>query len=177
VKTLKLVLIGVIGVAGFAALSVAILIGWLAVMDPFGGDRHPTDAEMLVQFHEHRAEFETIVDMLRTDPQVERLAPDFTRPDPAPVSAERLTDYRKRLAAAGIRHGLSRHGDSVELIVSTQGLSISGSAKGFAYATVPADDAVVVNGDLDTAAAASATSDVLFQRHVEGNWWLQLDRR
>lgn len=173
-KALKLVLVGIIGAAGFAALSIAMLIGWLAIMDPFGGDAHPTDAEMLVQFHEHRAEFEAIVDMLRADPQVQRLAPDFTRPDPLPITAERLADYRKRLAAAGVRQGISRHGASVELIVSTQGLAISGSAKGFFHDEAAAEDAEVTDGDLDAVAGGSSA---LFQRHIEGNWWLQLDRR
>jgi hypothetical protein len=177
VKALKLVGIGVVGVAGFAALAIAILIGWLTIMDPFGGDRHPTDAEMLAQFRQHRAELETIVDMLRADPQVERLAPDFTRPDPAPISAERLADYRKRLAAAGIRHGLSRYGNDVTFIVSARGLEISGSAKSFAYVERAYEDAVLTDGDLDAAAARSPTSEVIFARRIEGNWWLQLDRR
>jgi hypothetical protein len=174
VKALKLVLIGAACMAGFAAVVAAILIGWLAIMDPFGGDAHPTDTEMLAQFREHRAELETIVGMLLADPQVERLAPDFTRPDPLPITAERLADYRKRLAAAGIRHGISRHGDGVEFIVSTQGLAVSGSAKSFFHDEAAADDAEVTDGDLDTVAGGSSA---LFQRHIEGNWWLQLDRR
>ena len=72
--------------------------------------------------------------------------------------------------------GIARHGDTATFIVSTRGLAISGSAKAFVHAPQGADDATVVNGDLD-AAAALADKNVLLQRPIGEGWWLQLDMR
>lgn len=89
----------------------------------------------------------------------------------------RVADYRARLAAAGIAHGLAHHGNTATFIVSTRGLAISGSAKAFVHAPQADADATVVNGDLDAAAAALADKNVLLQRPIGDGWWLQLDMR
>ena len=170
-------MLAVAGVAAALALSAAALIAWLAITDPFGGPAHPTDAAMLAQFARVQPSLESIIDMIEDDPGVERLAPDFTRPEPAPIGAERLADYRARLLAAGIAHGLSHYGDPVEFIVSTQGLAISGSGKSFVHAEHADPDATVIDGDLDAAVNALADKDVLLQRRIGERWWLQLDRR
>ena len=153
------------------------MIALLAIADPFGGPPHPTDAAMMAQFARVRPSLEEIVGMIEQDPGIERLAPDFTRPEPAPIGPKRLADYRARLQAAGIDHGLSRHGDTVEFIVSTQGLAISGSGKSFVHAEHADPDATVIDGDLDAAVDALADKDVLLQRRIGERWWLQLDRR
>jgi hypothetical protein len=59
--------------------------------------------------------------MIGQDGSIQRLAPDFTRPDPAPITPERLADYRQRLQRAGVAHGFSHYGDAIEFIVSTRG--------------------------------------------------------
>jgi hypothetical protein len=115
--------------------------------------------------------------MIRQGGQLERLAPDFTRPDPPPIGPERLADYRARLQAAGVAHGFSHYGDAIEFIVSTRGLAISGSGKSFIRAEHADLDATVVDGDLDAAADALADKDVLLQRKIGDGWWLQLDMR
>jgi hypothetical protein len=163
-----------------SALVVAGLLVWLTVNDPFGGKPHPSDAEMLAQFQHQRLALEAQVATIKLDPKLERVAPDFTRPeDPASIGVppERIAEYRSRLRAAGIAHGFSHYGDAIEFIVSTRGLAISGSAKGFVYAEAPDADATVVDGDLDAARAASPDKSVLLQRKIDGNWWLQLDTR
>jgi hypothetical protein len=170
-------MLAVAGVVASLALSVAALIVLLALADPFGGPAHPTDATMLAQFARVRSSLESIVGMTQQDPGIERLAPDFTHPEPAPIGPERLADYRARLQAAGITHGLSRHGDTVEFIVSTQGLAISGSGKSFVHSAHADPDATVIEGDLDAAVDALVDKDVLLQRRIGEHWWLQLDRR
>ena len=90
--------------------------------------------------------------MVRQDGQLERVAPDFTRPEPPPIGPQRLADYRARLLAAGITHGFSHYGDAVEFIVSTQGLAISGSGKSFVHAEVAEPmTPQSIDGDLDAA--------------------------
>lgn len=166
--------------AGGLALTAAVVVGLLALFalaDPFGDAPHPGDAAMLEQFHRQRAALEELLAMIGTDEGVERLAPDFTRPEPPPLTDARLADYRSRLDAAGIRRGFSHYGDEVVFIVSTRGLAISGSAKGFLHAARAPDDAVVVDGDLDDAAAPLARQDPLLVRRIAGDWWLMLDMR
>jgi hypothetical protein len=174
---LKRSMCAVAGLAAALALSAAALIALLTIADPFGGPPHPTDAAMLEQFARIRPSLDEIVGMIEQDSGVERLAPDFTRPEPAPIGAERLADYRARLHAAGIAHGLSHYGDSIAFIVSTQGLAISGSGKSFVHAEHADPDATVIDGDLDAAVGALADKDVLMQRRIGEGWWLQLDRR
>jgi hypothetical protein len=176
-KLLKQFVLAGAAVIGAVALVAVVLLAWLTIADPLGGPPHPTDAALLAQFKQQRPPLEELVGMIGQDPAVQRLAPDFTRPEPAPIGAERLADYRHRLQAAGIAHGFSHYGDAIEFIVSTRGLAISGSAKSFVHATEPDPDATVVGGDLDAAVNALTDKDVLLQRKIVDDWWLQLDMR
>lgn len=176
-SVLKGFILAGVGIATAMALLAAVLVVRLTIADPFGGAPHPIDAAMLAQFAKSRPALEEIVGMIGQDPSIERLAPDFTRPEPPPISPERLADYRARLQAAGIAHGLSHYGDAVEFLVSTQGLAISGSGKSFVHAAHADPDATVIDGDLDAAVDALADKDVLLQRRIGEHWWLQLDRR
>lgn len=179
-KRLAGALLAGLGVVAAAAVMVAAMIAWMTIADPFGGAPHPTDTAMLAQFHQQRPALEALVQTIKQDPKLQRLAPDFTRPeDPALIGVppERVAEYRSRLHAAGIAHGFSHYGEPIEFIVSTRGLAISGSGKSFVYAEHADPDATVVDGDLDAAAAALEDKDVLLQRKIDGNWWLQLDMR
>jgi len=162
-----------------AALLLAPVI-WFALQDPFGGAPHPSDAAMLAQFREKRTALEEMVGMIGHDPALQRLAPDFTRPDdPARfgISPERIAEYRRLCRDAGISLGFTRHGDAVEFTVHGRGLAISGSGKGFAYRDAPDPEGDVIEGDLDAAAAGLVDKNVLLQRKIDGKWWLQLDMR
>src|SRR5947209_19646746 len=74
---------GLLLLAALVTLAPILSLAWL---DPFGGPRHPTDDQLLVQFAKHRNELERGVTMTRQDSQLQRLAPDFIRPD-SPVAA------------------------------------------------------------------------------------------
>src|SRR5690349_15657080 len=66
---------------------------WLAWLDPFGGPRHPSDAELIAQLASHHSELEQVVAMAREDAELRRLAADFTRPEnpaDAGVTAARI---------------------------------------------------------------------------------------
>lgn len=170
----------VIAAAALAAPAVyaGCMLAWLVIVDPFGGTPHPTDAAMLAQFQDKREILEELVRMIEEDPGLERLAPDFTRPDDltsAGVSADRIAAYRRLCVKAGVAHGFNRYGKTIEFIVHTRGLSISGSAKGFVYAANADPDATIVAGDLDAAAALLTVKDALLERRIDGNWWLDLD--
>lgn len=170
-------ILAILVIVAASALTVAALILRLTIADPFGGKPHPTDAEMLEQFAKAQPALEELVAMIGHDPDIQRLAPDFIRPDPAPISPERLADYRQRLQRAGVAHGFSHYGDTIEFIVSTRGLAVSGSGKSFVYSAAPDPDATVVEVDLDAIVDALTDKDVLLQRKIDGDWWLQLDMR
>jgi hypothetical protein len=162
------------------ALLAAGLLAWLVILDPFGGAPHPSDAAMLDQFRAKRVILEELVRTIEQDPQLQRLAPDFTRPDDfasAGVAADRIAVYRRLCREADVAHGFSHYGEAIEFIVHTRGLAISGSAKGFVYAPHADPDAMIIEGDLDAAAASLKEKDVLLERRIDGNWWLELDMR
>lgn len=172
-------------IAGAAALAAPALIAasqfaWLVILDPFGGGSHPTDEAMLAQFQGKRKILEELVRMVDENPKLLRVAPDFTRPEDfgsADVSPDRLAIYRRLFREAGVAHGFSHYGETIEFIVHTRGLAIGGSGKGFAYAADADPDATIIEGDLDDAAASLSMKDVLLERRIDGNWWLELDMR
>jgi hypothetical protein len=170
-------ILAILAIVAASAITFSALVAWLTITDPFGGPPHPSDAAMLAQFAKVRPALDELVAMIRQDRAIQRLAPDFTRPDPAPITPERLADYRERLQRAGVAHGLSHYGETIEFIVSTRGIAISGSGKSFVHAEHADTDATVVDGDLDAAVDALTDKDVLLQRKIVGDWWLQLDMR
>lgn len=179
-RTTTQVLILWVALLAISALPAAGILAWFVIANPFGGSTHPTDAAMLAQFQAERGSLEELVRMIAEDPKLIRLAPDFTRPEDlgsTGVPAERIAAYRRLCAKAGIAHGLSHYGNAIEFIVHTQGLAISGSAKGFVYAANADTGATVVEGDLDAAAASAKDKDVLLMRRIGDNWWLELDMR
>jgi len=166
------------GLVLLSALLVFAPILWLAWLDPFGGPQHPTDDQLLAQFRKHRGELEQIVAMTRQDRRLQRLAPDFIRPenpDNAGVSRERIAAYRHLFAQAGVAHGILNGDSEVWFLVSTRGLSIAGSAKGFISSAQPDSDARTITTDLDREPVPPRGE--LVMRHIEGNWWLMLDSR
>lgn len=168
-------------VAALVMLCAAITstpILWLVWIDPFGGAAHPTDAELVAQFRRHRGALEQVIAMARDDDRLQRLAPDFMRPDDpadAGVSPERIETYRRLLARAEVAHGILKGETEVWFLVSTRGLSIAGSAKGFLYCDQPDPDARIVTTSLDREPVPPRGE--LVMRHIEGNWWLMLDTR
>lgn len=179
-RTITRVLILWVALLAMSALPAAGMFAWLVIADPFGGSPHPADKAMLAQFQEKRESLEQLVRMIAEDPKLVRLAPDFTRPEDAGsvgIAPDRIAAYRRLCAKAGIAHGFSHYGDAIQFIVHTRGLAISGSAKGFVFAPKADADATEVEGDLDAAAASSKDKDVLLERRIDDNWWLELDMR
>lgn len=169
-----------------------LILGYL-VLVAFGagclssGRNHPTDAEMIRKFQEHRDEFDELITMFRSDRNLGRVGPNFTRsatgaPGPGGdaqgsgdigVTSDRLNDYLSRFAKLGIRAGIEGYNDKeyIYLHVSSQGLSITGTSKGYAYISKP-PDRIVEN--LDTYWSEDGRSFSAYRR-MEGNWYLYFD--
>jgi len=146
----------------------------------FGGcllsTKHPADAELLKNFQTHQVEFEQLLKMFLADKELGRVAPDFTRPDDprtVGVSPERLGEYRSLFKTLGLSNGIEgyKEKDLVYFHSSAQGLAVSGSGKGYAFAVIR--PALVVD-NLDNYRSRDSRSFTAF-RHIEGNWYLYLD--
>lgn len=138
--------------------------------------KHPSDAELLANFQKHKPEFDHLLQMFVADKGLGRVAPDFTRPsDPRTVgvSLERLSEYRKIFRALGLANGIEGYDEKAQVwfMASSQGLSVTGSGKGYAYTS---ERPVLVVDSLDNYWSKDGQSFVAF-RHIEGNWYLYLE--
>jgi hypothetical protein len=170
-----------LGCAGLAVAAAPVtFIVWLTFADPFGMGPHPTDAALLSQFQKHRETLERLAGMIAQDPGLQRVAANFTRPaDPASigVTPERIALYRLLCDKAGIAGGIADYGQGVVFLANTRGTTVAGSGKGFVWRTMASEDAIVVEDDLDEAAAALPEKKALLLKKIDGNWWLQLEMR
>ena len=89
------------------------------------------------------------------------------------VSNERLKEYKKLFATIGLSAGIEGYCEKkmITFYASTQGLSISGSTKGYAYLVTPPKTLV---DNLDNYWSSDNRSFTAF-RHIEGNWYLYFD--
>lgn len=157
-----------------AALVVfsAVLSGCLAM------GNHPSAEALLNNFQNNRADFERLLQMFMEDTQLGRVAYDFTRPagidaTQVEVPAARLDQYRALFTKLILSAGIEGYGDkhTVWFIASTQGLSISGSAKGYAY-LVERPELIVE--DIDHYRSEDGRSFTAYQL-IEGNWYVYFD--
>jgi hypothetical protein len=143
-------------------------------------EEHPPAATLQKQWRDHRADLEKLVTMIKADKALQRVAPDFTRPEnlsAAGIDENRLKEYRALIKQTGVKSGIEGYNDksTIWFHVSSLGLSVSGSGKGLAYVegtpeTVVSDlDAHILQAHKDHAESFSA-----FQR-LEGNWYLYYD--
>ncbi len=103
-----------------------------------GKASHPSDDVLLRNFKRHEADFERLLTMLRADKKLKNVDDGWAQPeDPSSIGVmpERIRSYRKLFSTLGIPRGFCAFHDPerFEFIASTRGLSITGSAKGYAY--------------------------------------------
>ena len=142
-----------------------------------GGDiPHKSDQELVANFQSHRGDFNQLLQMIQTDMQLKRVDEDWTDPtDPQAIgiSRERINEYRRLFQRLGIPRGFSafQTKDHIKFIASTQGLSVSGSSKGYVYARKKPD---LIVEDLDHYWSQDGRSFTA-HRHIEDNWYLYFD--
>jgi hypothetical protein len=105
--------------------------------------------------------------MFRTDKEVERVAPSFTR---GTLSQERWNEYRRLFRILNLESGIEGYGekDFIWFHASSSGLATSGSSKGFIYTLTPIEALV---DDLDITANEVSYEGRIY-RHLEGSWYL-----
>jgi len=148
----------------------------LLVLGGCGEFDHPKDDTLLLNFTQNEVMFEQLVTMLREDKKLERVDDTWTKPDdPATigVTKERVESYRALFSKLGIPRGFYAFHDPERftLLASAHGLSVSGSAKGYAYMVQKPDLVVASLDDYWSADGSSFTA----YRHTKGNWYLCFD--
>ena len=137
---------------------------------------HPKDQTLLDNFKKHERDFEKLITMLRRDKKLQRVDDTWTRPsDPQSigVSKERIREYRALFSKLSIPRGFYAFHDPERFtfIASTHGLSVSGSAKGYAYLAEKPD---LVVSNLESYWSERGQSFTAYQ-HIKGNWYLYFD--
>ncbi|MBK9577356.1 MAG: hypothetical protein IPK50_05615 [Fibrobacterota bacterium] len=115
---------------GMLALLVVLLVAiWIALEILLVGKEHPSDAELETLLRTHRPQIDSLVHMIEAD-KMEVVADDWIRPDSV-LSEARRDLYRDLLDRLDVESGVRQYQiPTVELLISTQGLSTGGSAKG-----------------------------------------------
>ena len=165
-----------------AAVAVAILA---IACDPFSsGHKHPSDAALIRNFEQHEGSFERLVQMSDENPQVIRIAYDFTRLEtnwawPRPeaelgFSKQRWAEYRKLFNTLGLASGLDRvsssNGAAIYLMASARGMTMRGSSKGYLFSKTPITN-MVESLDREAEVPAKSKHGALY-RPIKGNWYL-----
>lgn len=155
-------------------LPLAVLgLGFMLLMPGSGGP--PSDETMIRNLEQHREVFARLITMIREDKGLERVDDDWTKPDdPATVgvSPERIAEYRRLFAQAGIPRGFYSYsgGTTITFIAYTFGLSISGCAKSYIFTDVAPEE--LVDEPLDK---LHGTSRGLVRRRIGEGWYLELE--
>lgn len=137
--------------------------------------QHPSDEVLISNFNAYEAEFGKLLRMFQEDKQLERVS-DFTRPENPEsinISQERIAQYRQMFKKLGLTAGIEGYQEK-EMIwfhASTQGLSVTGSSKGYVYTTNKPEKVV---DNLDNYKSEDGKSFRAF-RQIEDNWYLYLD--
>ena len=132
------------------------------------------DRFLLANFQAHKSEFETLLEMFRTDKGLIYFAHNISipeNPSMVGVSPERLEQYRRLFSALGLEgmaaaDRVTGAREEVWFITSIEGVRRS-AFKHYAYVSKPTKGVIQ---DLDKDGSKSAP-----YRHIENNWYLALD--
>ena len=149
---------------------------------------HPSDQELLAEFHHHRADIERVAVMAKADAQLERVSDDWFRDADGTnyyevgagrlLSATRWNEYRRLFRALHLGAGISIERGDVFYERSARGITVSGSAKGYALLFKPPDpDALSQSLDRIDGNRAADRDKAIWFRHIEGPWYLFFEPR
>ncbi|MFH0975412.1 MAG: hypothetical protein V1874_06480 [Spirochaetota bacterium] len=145
----------------------------------FSCSKTPDDNSMIDHFRVNKSDFEKLVKMIKQETQLRRLALDFIDPDDYILKKERLIEYRIILKKIGIKSFYrSSQKDNIDFTYNTQGISVSGQEKGYAYyknkSLISKDFAIVENLDVYYKAKRKSGKFLTYSalRHIEDEWYL-----
>ena len=125
----------------------------------------------LRQFEKKKPEFNVLLQMFRDDSRAQRIAMDWMKPE-GELSPQRHDEYRKLFAATGVWEGIEGFArkQPYHFICTSKGLLMAGHSAGIAYS----------EQKLDTASFKLEIKKLkrgIYYKHIEGGWYLFLDKR
>ena len=151
-------------------------------------EEHLPDAVLIDQFRERKAQFEVLREMFLRDRGLAMIERERTEPadlEAIGIDVERLTRYRRLLSELKVKflHGRADKTEGATFVITSRGLGVAGSAKGYAWLPSPPS---LVAGDLDEYVARMtakkdaarsksermAVTAYTVYRPFEGHWYL-----
>jgi hypothetical protein len=162
-------------------------VGTLAIsLAPLlGGCGAPSDASIIARFNAHRAEFNQLVEMLRTDGIEGRLRCDGRSPEgddavrgQQPISAQRRAQYEKVFQVYGCDTAVYyySYGRRAEFPLWLKGMLWAGAAKSVVY--IPDNPPTPVLGSTDGyhwTQQDQVQGSVTLYRNIDGPWYVQYE--
>ncbi|MBC7798547.1 MAG: hypothetical protein H7Z37_16880 [Pyrinomonadaceae bacterium] len=175
-----LILLNAIAIIVVPILIVCSLIGTL-----FTGDTspHKSDDEMIASFQAHKAEFETLVEMVKQDKNLKRVDGNWIDPkelETIGVSQTRIANYRNLFRATETPRGFSHYSpNSILFVGSSRGLAVSGSSKSYVIFLNGKPDKIVEDTDeyreITATELPNPQNKYPVYKHIEGNWYLEFE--
>ena len=134
---------------------------------------HPTDEQLIQNFEQHKSEFQKLANLLMAEKELLVILPDSGQCQYTNLKSISIGDnpscahFVQIFRDLGLDWAYTGNGNSdLWLTVSTSGLAVSGSSKGYYYAVdgIPSYTKIVENTD-------KADGNELL-RHIEGNWYI-----
>jgi hypothetical protein len=161
----------------FLILLACVFVFWLSSRSPnFIVHSHPSDEQLIDNFTQHRAEFDQLAQMLIEEQELFVIFPDD--PGKCQIKDQKLikatdnskcNDFVQLFKRLGLEWAYSGS-EPLRLPVSFSGISVSGSTKGYYYSSDPSALSSEIVSNTDKASGQSV------YRHIEGNWYIFLDR-
>jgi hypothetical protein len=142
---------------------------------------HPTDKTLRDRFFRKEATFNKLVQMAHQDPQMTRVAMDFTMPKEIQFSTLRWNEYRTLFRELGVSEGMSRldRDEWVMFIVSASdshdGRTMMGTVKGYVY-SLKRPDPIVDSLDTLPASCFGEMAACLLFKPLKDDWYLYYER-
>ena len=155
-------------------ITLVCLLAWIAA----GCAPEPKDKDLIKNFQDHREEFEALRAMIIHDKGLRRVDDNWTDPaDPMSVGVtpERIAEYRAIFRKLGIPRGFSSEPRSIDLLVHTEGISIAGSSKGYAWRRLPPAETEPSLDKPQKKGSEEAESHPVGYRRIEGDWYLYFE--
>ena len=172
-RVLPLVAAAILLACGFLAAG-AIGCAFLSAAPDLLFRRHPSDQDLIENYHHHRDEFNLLALMLQNETYPLVISPDGKGKCQVEGQKwilasehDRCRQYVRLLNLLDLDLAVAGR-DPVWLYISRSGISISGSSKGYVYSTERLAELVE---DTDT---SDPYEDTVY-RHVEGSWYIFLE--
>jgi hypothetical protein len=174
----NLIIFLVVTILIFAALAIFVARE-ISSLWTSGDIPHQSDMEMLTNFETHKSEFRQLVEMVRLDKDKFHQMGELSSQEylsKRGISQSRIEEYQQLCHEFNLSGGVIIYDDAetVELTVSTQGMAVSGSSKGYIYRKIPPENIVP---DIEAYLVSYRQNTQLnpafpVYRHIEGNWYL-----